>query len=52
VKEYAQLGGAIEGAVKAYSAEVRSRAFPSDAYTYPMFEDDGGATKKTKMTGS
>ncbi len=52
VKEYAQLGGAIEGAVKAYSAEVRSRSFPSDAYTYPMFEDDDGATKKSKMTGS
>lgn len=52
VKEYAQLGGAIEGAVKAYSNEVRSRAFPSDAYTYPMFEEGDGATKKTKMTGS
>jgi 3-methyl-2-oxobutanoate hydroxymethyltransferase len=52
VKEYAQLGGAIEGAVKAYSNEVRSRAFPSDAYTYPMFEDGDGVTKKTKMTGS
>jgi 3-methyl-2-oxobutanoate hydroxymethyltransferase len=52
VKEYAQLGGAIEAAVKAYSAEVRARAFPSDAYTYPMCEDDDGATKKTKMTGS
>ena len=51
VKEYAHLGDAIEGAVKAYSAEVRARAFPSDAYTYPMFDDDG-ATKKTKMTGS
>lgn len=52
VKEYAHLGDAIEGAVKAYSAEVRTRAFPSDAYTYPMVEDDDGATKKTKMTGS
>ena len=52
VKEYAQLGDAIEGAVKAYSAEVRARTFPSDAYTYPMFEDDNRVTKKTKMTGS
>ena len=52
VKEYAQLGGAIEAAVKAYSTEVRTRAFPSDANTYPMFEDDDEATKKTKMTGS
>lgn len=52
VKEYAHLGGAIEAAVKAYSSEVRTRAFPSDAYTYPMLEDDGGASKKSKMTGS
>ena len=52
VKEYAQLGGAIEAAVKAYSTEVRTRAFPSDANTYPMFEDGDEATKKTKMTGS
>jgi 3-methyl-2-oxobutanoate hydroxymethyltransferase len=52
VKEYAQLGSAIEAAVKAYSADVRSRAFPSDENTYAMFEDDDGATKKTKMTGS
>ncbi|MGH6734934.1 MAG: 3-methyl-2-oxobutanoate hydroxymethyltransferase [Methyloceanibacter sp.] len=52
VKEYAQLGAAIEGAVKAYSTEVRSRVFPSDAYTYPMCEDAEEATKKTKMTGS
>lgn len=52
VKEYAQLGGAIEAAVKAYSTEVRTRAFPSEDYTYPMFEDDGEASKKTKMTGS
>jgi len=52
VKEYAQIGAGIEGAVKAFANEVRARAFPSSEYTYPMFEDDGGATKKTKMTGS
>ena len=55
VKEYAQLGDAIEGAVKAYSADVRRRAFPSDAHTYPMIDEDGGDdedTKKTEMTGS
>ncbi len=51
VKEYAHLGGAIEAAVKAYSAEVRTRAFPSDANTYPMFDDGDEATKKSKMTG-
>jgi 3-methyl-2-oxobutanoate hydroxymethyltransferase len=52
VKEYAQLGAAIEAAVKAFSSEVRTRAFPSDAYTYPMCEEAGEATKKTKLTGS
>jgi 3-methyl-2-oxobutanoate hydroxymethyltransferase len=52
VKEYAQLGDAIETAVKTYSTEVRTRVFPSDAYTYPMCEEDDEATKKTKMTGS
>jgi 3-methyl-2-oxobutanoate hydroxymethyltransferase len=52
VKEYAQLGAAIEAAVKAFSSEVRTRAFPSDAYTYPMCEEAGKATKKTKLTGS
>ncbi len=52
VKEYAKLGLAIEAAVRAYSNEVRSRVFPADENTYPMFEDDDGATKKTKMTGS
>lgn len=52
VKEYAQIGEAIEGAVKAYANEVRSRAFPSDAHTYPMMDDPAPVTKKTKMTGS
>jgi 3-methyl-2-oxobutanoate hydroxymethyltransferase len=52
VKEYAQLGNAIESAVKAYAAEVRARAFPSDAYTYPMCDEPAPVTKKTKMTGS
>ena len=52
VKEYAKLGLAIEGAVRAYSNEVRSRVFPADENTYAMFEDDDEATKKTKMTGS
>ena len=52
VKEYAQIGAGIEGAVKAFANEVRGRAFPSSDYTYPMCEDDPEATKKTKMTGS
>ncbi|HXG77914.1 MAG TPA: 3-methyl-2-oxobutanoate hydroxymethyltransferase [Methyloceanibacter sp.] len=52
VKEYAQLAAGIENAVKTYAHEVRTRAFPSAEYTYPMFEDDLEVTKKTKMTGS
>jgi 3-methyl-2-oxobutanoate hydroxymethyltransferase len=51
VKEYAQIGAGIEGAVKAFASEVRTRAFPTAEYTYPMFEE-GEVTKKTKMTGS
>ena len=52
VKEYAQIGEAIETAVKAYASEVRSRVFPSDAYTYPMCDEPAPVTKKPKMTGS
>jgi 3-methyl-2-oxobutanoate hydroxymethyltransferase len=52
VKEYAQIGAGIESAVKAFASDVRSRAFPSAEYTYPMFDDQAEATKKTKMTGS
>jgi 3-methyl-2-oxobutanoate hydroxymethyltransferase len=52
VKEYAQIGAGIEGAVKAFASDVRTRAFPSAEYTYPMFEEGAEVTKKTKMTGS
>lgn len=52
VKEYAQIGAGIEAAVKAFATEVRTRAFPSAEYTYPMCEEVGEVTKKTKMTGS
>jgi 3-methyl-2-oxobutanoate hydroxymethyltransferase len=52
VKEYAQLGAGIEAAVKAFATEVRNRAFPSADFTYPMCEEPGEVTKKTKMTGS
>ena len=52
VKEYAQLGEAIETAVKTYSNEVRARAFPSAEHTYPMCDESDEATKKAKMTGS
>ncbi len=46
VKEYAQLGAGIEAAVKAFAAEVRTRAFPAPDNTYPMFEDDARSHEK------
>ena len=52
VKEYAHIGAGIEGAVKAFANEVRTRAFPSADYTYPMCDEPEAVTKKTKMTGS
>ena len=52
VKEYAQIGQGIEAAVKAFAGEVRTRAFPSAEYTYPMCDEAVEVTKKTKMTGS
>ena len=36
VREYANLGPTIEAAVKAYAADVRSRAFPGVENVYPM----------------
>jgi hypothetical protein len=38
--------------VKAFADEVRTRAFPSAEYTYPMCDEAPEVTKKTKMTGS
>ncbi|HEX7532110.1 MAG TPA: 3-methyl-2-oxobutanoate hydroxymethyltransferase [Methyloceanibacter sp.] len=52
VKEYAHIGAGIEGAVKAFANEVRTRAFPSADYTYAMCDEPDTVTKKTKMTGS
>ena len=36
VRQYAQLGPAIEVAVRAYAEDVRSRAFPGAENVYPM----------------
>jgi len=36
VKRYADLGPAIDNAVAAYAAEVRSRAFPAPDHTYAL----------------
>ena len=38
VKEFGQLGAAIEGAVSLYAEEVRSRRFPGAEHVYPMRE--------------
>ncbi len=52
VKEFAQIGAAIEIAVKSYADDVRTRRFPASEHTYVMKGDKTPATKKTKMTGS
>src|ERR1700752_1835793 len=36
VRRYGELGPSIESAIKAYAADVRSRAFPGPEHTYPM----------------
>jgi 3-methyl-2-oxobutanoate hydroxymethyltransferase len=55
VKEFAQLGQAIEGAVKAYVEAVRARTFPGAENVYEMRGGEAGKasdTKKTKTVGS
>ena len=41
VRRYAQLSGVVEEAVQAYAADVKSRAFPSDAETYSFKQKNG-----------
>jgi 3-methyl-2-oxobutanoate hydroxymethyltransferase len=36
VRRYGDLGPSIEAAIKAYAADVRSRAFPGPEHVYPM----------------
>lgn len=56
VKEFAQIGAAIEGAVKAYAEAVRTRAFPGPEHVYGMHKGEAAAgepvTKKTKISGT
>ncbi len=52
VKEFAQIGDAIEAAVQAYAVEVQTRVFPGKEHTYAMKNETPEATKKSKMTGS
>ncbi len=44
VKEFGQIGAAIEGAVELYADEVRKRNFPAEAHTYAMRKESGGKT--------
>lgn len=46
VKEFGQIGAAIEGAVELYAEEVRSRRFPAEAHTYGMREKSSAGDKK------
>ncbi len=38
VKEFGQVGQAIESAIKSYADEVRNRSFPTDKHTYELKE--------------
>jgi 3-methyl-2-oxobutanoate hydroxymethyltransferase len=40
VKRYADLAGEIRGALERYAAEVRSGAFPEEAHTYSIPEEE------------
>ncbi|MEQ1576198.1 MAG: 3-methyl-2-oxobutanoate hydroxymethyltransferase [Hyphomicrobium sp.] len=43
VKQFGEIGAAIESAIRAYSEDVRSKAFPGAEHTYAMKADDSGA---------
>src|SRR5215468_6919745 len=47
VKKYAELGHAIEDAVKAYAAEVRTSQFPSRDHVYAMIKGQAPAARVT-----
>jgi 3-methyl-2-oxobutanoate hydroxymethyltransferase len=50
VKKYAELGRAIEDAVKAYAAEVRTSQFPSRDNVYAMLKGQAPPARVTKMS--
>lgn len=52
VKEFSQIGDAIESAVKSYADEVRARTFPAPEHTYAMKDETQPASKKAKVAGS
>jgi 3-methyl-2-oxobutanoate hydroxymethyltransferase len=49
VKEFGQIGAAIEGAVELYANEVRTRNFPGEAHVYGM-KDTPQTEKKAKKS--
>lgn len=59
VKEFGEVGAAIEGAIRGYAEEVRARTFPAPEHTYAMKSSTPAsapaaprATKKTKNPDS
>jgi len=50
VKKFAELGQAIESAVKEYAAEVRSAHFPGSDHVYAMAKEDEPRPRVTKMS--
>ncbi len=47
VKEFGNLGEAIQNSVEAYADEVKTRKFPSREHVYGMKKGEGGSTRKT-----
>ncbi len=50
VKKFAELGQAIESAVKEYAAEVRSAHFPGSDHVYAMAKEEEPRPRVTKMS--
>ena len=50
VKKFAELGGAIEDAVKDYAVEVRARQFPAKEHVYAMAKPAAETPRVTKMS--
>ncbi|MGA7324756.1 MAG: 3-methyl-2-oxobutanoate hydroxymethyltransferase [Rhodomicrobium sp.] len=50
VKKFAELGQAIESAVREYAAEVRSAQFPGSDHVYAMLKEEEARPRVTKMS--
>ncbi|MGI9406721.1 MAG: 3-methyl-2-oxobutanoate hydroxymethyltransferase [Hyphomicrobiaceae bacterium] len=51
VKEFGNVGEAIEGAIRAYAREVRARTFPEPAHTYELKKTSGKTGAKSGRKG-